>query len=322
MIDTAVNSASLDSVEALLRNELALGDASAGTVVPILRHLLANDDNSLFSDEIVARVRGMLRDIAAQLLGRLAAVQGNEEFAEHQSDDIAALADVFIENPAFLAHLHALALEWQLTDRLHAKLGLDPVLSPLVQALIASKDAETAALAMKLLASQARFCQAQRRMKLPLTELPGDLLHGAILGMRALAGADPEADDRAASAEAMIRADFDEGTTRLGLISRLVMGMGGSAVSALSISHAGVAMFLSALAIGSGQDRDAVVLSTNETQAARFALALRSAGMKPAGVEEQFLALHPDSVLPDGFSRLNADRAAAILAAGGSYSGG
>jgi hypothetical protein len=97
--------------------------------------------------------------------------------------------------------------------------------------------------------------------------------------------------------------------------------MGGGALAALSISHAGVAIFASALSIASGQSRDMAVLSTNEAQLARLALALRAAGLKPAAVEEQFLSLHPEVALPEGFEQLGSDRAAAMLAAGGPVAG-
>ena len=48
------------SLEEVLRDDLAQGDAVIRTLAPILRHVLTNDDYSLFSDEIVARVRGFL----------------------------------------------------------------------------------------------------------------------------------------------------------------------------------------------------------------------------------------------------------------------
>jgi hypothetical protein len=319
MIDTAVSPVSDESVENILRDELAQGDAAIGTMGPILRHLLANDDHSVFSDEIIARVRGMFADVSRQLLDAIATASGNDEDHKHDRALQEALAASLSASPAFLGHAHALALEWQLTERLHARLALDPVLSPLLQALIASPDAVTAQAAMALLASQARFVQSQRRMRLPLTELPGDLLHGALLSMRAIVGDDPEADATAAKAESAVRMSFDESRSRAGLIARLVTGMGGGAVAALSVGHAGVAMFLSAMAFASGQDRDLAVLATNEGQLARLALALRAAGMKPAAIEEQFLALHPEIALPDGFESLGADRAAAILAVSGSY---
>jgi hypothetical protein len=288
------------SVEDVLRDELSHGDAMIGSISPILRHLLTSDDHSLFSDEIVARVRGMVEHLARQLLNSLNIADEN---AQHV---VAGL----IERPALLAHVHALAIEFQLTERLQARLALDPVLSPLLQALIASPDSVVAGSGMALLAAQARFVQAQRRMELPLTELPADLFHAALQALRTI-----EADaDALVSAETDLRARFDEGRSRLGLMSRLVMGMGGGASAALAVAHAGAGLFLTALALGSGQDRDLTALSTNEVQVARLALALRAAGMRPEAVEEQFLSLHPEISLPDGFEQLGADRAAALLA--------
>ena len=42
----------LESVETVLREELAQGDGMLATATPILRHLLVNDDQALFSDEV------------------------------------------------------------------------------------------------------------------------------------------------------------------------------------------------------------------------------------------------------------------------------
>lgn len=304
MNEAAANPRATDTLEAHLRDALAQGDAVLGTVAPVLRHLLASDDSGLFGDAILARVRGMIGDLARQLSGH---VDGGH-------DDLPALTAVLTANPAFLTHVHALVLEWHLTELLEGRLALDPVLSPLLQALIASPDETTAALAMQLLAAQARFGQAQRRMRLALAELPGDLLHTALLAMRTIAGGDPVADARAAVAEAAIRADYDEARSRLGLLSRLVTGMGAGAIAALSLHHGGAAIFLSALAVTSRQDRDLVTLATSETQRTRLVLALCAAGLKPAAIEEQLLALDPDAELPDGISRLMPDRAAALLA--------
>ena len=323
MNEAAVNLSSEESVETAMREQLVAGDAALGTIVPILRHLLANDDHSVFSDEIIARVRGMFADVARQLLDAAAQASGASDDVVHDAARdparLNALAASISESPPFLGHVHAVALEGQLTERLQTRLALDPVLSPLLQALIASADGETAGTAMKLLASQARFVQSQRRMRLPLSELPGDLLHGALLAMRTHAGEEAAADCAAAQAEAAIRASFDEARSRGGLIARLVTGMGGGAVAALSLTHAGVAIFLTALAFATGQDRDLAVLSTNEGQLARLALALRAAGLKSSAIEEQFLALHPDAALPAGLARMGADRAAAILSQSGGW---
>ena len=311
----------IERVEAALGAELARGDSMLGSIPPLLRHLLVNDDHSVFGDEIIARVRGMLADLATQLLEDLRGTNEEEPQKPPCGDEHAELARMLVDIRGLVTHLHALALEWQLTERLHARLGLDPVLSPLMQALVASSDPGTSGTAMNLLAAQSRFVQSQRRMQLPLTELPGDLLHGALLAMRMHAGVEPDVDDAAQAAETAIRARYDESRCRLGLIARMITGMGGGAVAALSLSHAGVALFISALSIAAGQDRDLAVLSTNEGQIGRFALALRAAGLKTRDVEEQFLVLHPEVTLPEGFDRLAADRAAAILSVSGSCLG-
>lgn len=310
MIQSSIIPQAPASVESVLREELVHGDAMLGTIAPILRHLLANDDHSVFGDEIIARVRGVTGDIARQLLDAAGADQSGPP-----AEQVDSLAAALVEVPGFLSHIHALALEWQLIQRLQARLALDPVLSPLLQNLIASSEAATSSLAMNLLAAQARFCQAQKRMKLSIVELPGDLLYGALEVFRARSGET----DAVSSAVATIRERYDESCSRLGLAARLVMSMGAGAVAALSITHAGASLFLSALSIATGQNRDLTVLSTNEAQLARLALALRAAGLKPQAIEEQFLALHPDVALPEGFENLGSDRAAALLASGSGY---
>lgn len=321
MYENAAQSVSGIPAETTLRDKLAQGDALIGTIAPILRHLLANDEHSLFSEEIIARVRGMMASIARQLLDELAIASGRPDSRNHDEAAIGALVASFMTQPGFLGHIHALALEWQLTERLQASLAIDPVLSPLLQALVSSHDSQTAARAMALLAAQARFAQAQRRMELPLTELPGDLLHTAVLGLHNHVGDTAQAQAHCLAAEAAIRQSYDESRSRLGLISRLVAGMGGGATAALSVGHAGVGIFLTALAMAAGQDRDMAVLATNEGQLARLALALRATGLKPSQIEEQFGALHPDAALPIDFELISADRAAALLARAAAHPG-
>ena len=315
MTDKPAQAESPGPVDAVLQDELVHADALTGTIAPILRHLLANSDHSVFGDAVIARMRGMLNDVAGQLFDALAFASGELDPVDRDGAAVAELVECLVENSALVGHCHALALEWQLTERMQARLGIDPVLSALLQALIASSEAHTAGIAMALLASQARFAQQQRRMALPLAELPGDYLHGALLAFRTVAANEPEL----TAAEAAIRGKHDEARSRLGLIARMITGMGGGAAAALSVSHAGVAMFLSALAIGSGQDRDMAVIATNEGQLARLALSLRSAGLKTQAVEEAFLSLHPEIALPEGFDALGADRAAALLANSAAY---
>src|SRR5690349_7789800 len=66
-------------VEATVRDELARGDIVLGTIGPVLGHLLANHDHSLFSDEIVSRVRGMVADLARQMLVAQAEADGTAD---------------------------------------------------------------------------------------------------------------------------------------------------------------------------------------------------------------------------------------------------
>ncbi len=305
-------------VEPVLRDELAHGDIVLGTIGPILGHLLANHDHSLFSDEIVARVRGMAAHVARQVLRVQAETAQADDPVAYAKTHADTLAASLVTNAHFLGHCHAMALEWQLVQKLERRSAIDPVLSPLLQSLIASDDEGTASTAMAALAAQARFTQQQRRMELPLGELPGDLFHHVVSTWRARAeDVDEDVADRA---EDSLRDAYDEGASRLGLLSRLVSGMGKGARAALSVGHAGVALFLSALAAGSGQERDLAVIATNDSQLARLALGLRAAGLNPAEIEEQFLHIHPEVALPEGFDMLRADRAAAMLSMGAGQS--
>ena len=311
MMDDAVMTLSSEApVEAVLRDELAHGDVVLGTVGPVLGHLLASNDHSLFSDELVSRVRAMVGDIARQLLvaqGQAADEPDPRGFADRGRD---ALAARLLASLPLVGYCHSLALEGQLTARLDQRNGLDPVLSPLLQALIASDDSATASTAMGALAAQARFVQQQRRMELPLGELTADLFD-EVLGRWT---GDDESES-VVEAQSALRASFDKSTGRLGMLARLVTGMGPGAVAALSLSHGGVALFLSALAALSHQARDLAVLATNDRQLARLSLSLRAAGLKPKQIEEQFALIHPDISLPEGFDALRADRASAMLAA-------
>jgi hypothetical protein len=95
----------------------------------------------------------------------------------------------------------------------------------------------------------------------------------------------------------------------------MIMGLGSQARTALAVDHAGMALFLTALALAAGQERDLAVLSTNDRLLARLALSLRAAGLKQNEIQAQLVLLHPDVALPEGFDGLRADRASALLAA-------
>ena len=317
MMSATKTEASVESVETLLREELAQGDALIATATPILRHLLANDDQALFSDEVVARVRGMVTDVARQLLHAQAEAGAIVERTAFLSEREDGLAAALIDDPAFLAHVHALTLEAKLALQLQARCNIDAVLSPVLQELVASKDDVLAGTAMAVIAAQARFIQHHRRMALPLGELPGELFHKALLAWRKQAGED----EAALAAERALRDAFDEAHSRLGLLSRLIMRMGRAAPRTLDLDNAGPAMFATALAMATDQDRALTVVSFSDRQFARLALALRAAGLKQPAVEEQFLFLHPGVSLPEGFDKLSADRASLLLASSVSQGG-
>lgn len=286
-------------------------------VVPILRHLLRSDDNSIFSDEIVARVRGMFVDVARQLVIALAEAAGHSEPEGWAHEAAEELAHVLAENPAFLEHFHTLALECQWTVRLERSRGIDPVLPPLLQARMADPDAQASAGAMSLLAAQARFCQFQRRMQLPLGELPGDLVHIALVTLRTHVGMDASADAYALVAERTVRARVDETRSRLVQLSRVLDGMGDKAAEALDVDRAGVGLFLTALARGSGLSREAAIMATVESQLPRLVLALRACGLAPHAVTVAALAFHPEANLPQGYADISPAEAATVLSEAG-----
>lgn len=301
-----------ESVEEMLSAELAQGDVILATAQPILRHLLANDEHALFSDEVIARIRGMMVHLARQLLLALAQEADIDDCGEFVDQRQEALAVALLEDSAFLGHAHALTIEAQLAERLQQRSGIDPVLSPLLQEMTAAANEELATAAMCCVAAQARFMQNQRRMELPVHELPAELFHSATMLLRNHGADHPHAADRLRQ---RLHGEYDESARRIGQITRLVVTMGQQAKRALDVDHAGLSIFATALSMASEQERDVVILSLGENQCARLALSLRAAGLGQGAVEEQFLYLHPDISLPEGFDSLRVDRAAALLAA-------
>lgn len=296
-------------VEAILTDELARESRALAAVVPVLRHLLSSDAEALVTEAILARVRGMIFDLAAQLLAALA---GRDPATRaHASADPAALdrfAATLMADEALLGFCHALAAEGLIAERLHQRHAIDPVLSPLVQELIASEDPAIASLAMSTLAAQSRFVQGQRRMELPLGELPAELFY------RLIGRAQTEAQDTAALVR--LQAGYDEATGRLGLLARLVAAMRRGAMAALALDHAGLALFASALSITTRQQRGDAVLACHEGQGLRLALLLRAGELSPAAIERQLLLVEPSGHLPRGFGGVSSERAAALLGGG------
>lgn len=319
MAEGSVKSKSRDATDDALRQALARGDAVLESAEPVLRYLLSNEEKSLFADEVIASIRGMLGDLGQQLIQAVSEVAENamEEF--QQAKLVEALVDQFLSNGEILTHLHALSLEVQLTNKLESLLGLPPVHSPLLQSLLVDSTSEVAAGAVLAMTAQARFMQSQRRMQLPLRELPGDILHAVLLSLRELESSELGNSADLALVESNFRQGYDESTTRLALISRLIAAMRTGASAALNVSHAGVAMFLTGLAIASDQERDSIALATIGAQSTRFALTMRAAGLNQAEIAEQIELLHPDVKVKPWFADLQSDEAAALLSRSVAY---
>lgn len=316
MTNQAVHHTAGPKVEGILRDELLREDSGASVVVPILRHLVSGQNNSLFSDEILARVRGMLGSLCSALLDELAQAATSAAGDRGDEEDAAALQASLMANSALMTHLHAIALEWQLTERFQHQLAIDPIVSPLVQTLISTEDADLRDIAMRFLGAQARWCQLQRRMDYPLEELSEEHLRTALAAMAALAQTHSLPPERVVVAETRIRDRYDEGATRLGLAARLILGLDAGVKAIHSLGEAGPALFLSALAYSSGQRRDALVSATHENQLARFALSLRAMGLYGTDLEREFQTFHPELLLPAGFEDISSETAKAMLHAG------
>ena len=298
------------AVEAILRDELARETRALAAVVPVLRHLLGTEAQSLLSDAILARVRGMMGDLAAQLLAIMAGRDpATRRGAAADPAALDAMATRLTQDGGLLAFCHTAAAEGLIAQRLHQRHAIDPVLSPLLQELIASEDPAIGSLAMSTLAAQSRFVQGQRRMEMPLGELPPEMFH-RVMAIARSEGVDP-------AVLSHVIDGYDEAAGRIGLLARLVAAMRHGALAGLGLEHAGLALFSSALASATRQPRSLGVLACHEGQGMGLALRLRAAGLAPAVIERQLSMTDPAARLPRAFAEVSADGAAALLANGG-----
>jgi hypothetical protein len=303
-----LSSESATSVEILLADALLRADRAVNGVPSVLGHMLESSGQSLVNEAITASVQGMLNDLARQMLD---AQEQAFETEEARLSALVGLSGALAADRDILVYCHALALETHLAARLKNRFALDPVLSTLWQELIASDNSVTAETAMKALAAQSGFVQAQRRMQHPLSELPPELLEQAL---RIWARQSPVEHEAAIVAGARaIKAGYDEGRTRLGLIARLIAGLRGGAIAALELEHAGLALFASALASLTGQGRIRAVLACHPGQAARLALSLRASGLDAEAIDRQFQLLEPGEQLPVSLADVSRERAADLL---------
>ena len=300
-------SQSAAQVELVLKDELARGDRALSGVAPVLTHLLASTGRSLVSEAIVARLRGMLTDISSQL---------KRASIDPDAAPAAELVDRFVDqlsgDSAMLSHCYALAMEGYLVERLEQRAQLDPVLSPLMQELIGSQLPSVGELAMSSMAAQSRFVQSQRRMQLPLGELPAELFHAVVRKWEAHCERSGLFSSQAGVSD--LKRDFDEGASRIGQLARLVSSMRGGAQAALDLEHAGFALFATALSALTRQPRELAVLACHEGQVARLALMLRAAGLDQATIERQFLVLEPDQRVPRDIGEVTQQQAQSLIA--------
>lgn len=299
------NRTAIPHVEGVLRNELARGDKALSGVAPVLAHLIAGSGFSLVSEAVVARLRGMLADIARQVLGAIAGL------AAPADDEVDTFADYLATDSAILSHLYATAMEGQFTDRLDVRQSVDPVLGSMLQELIGSEQAATAELAMATMAAQSRFVQSQRRMELPISELPAELFD--LVLRRSVSHLGEQGIAASPNAVQILKRKYDESATRVSLLGRLVTGLGGAARAALDLENSGLALFASALAILTKQPRELAILACHEQQGARLALCLRAAGLDEDQIERQFALIEPAERLPKGLADISPDRAQSIL---------
>jgi len=296
------------SVEDLMSDELTRANRTLGGVSAVIALKLECPGEALVSDAIVARLRGMLQHLATQAL-----TAASTKTADVRPDQVAIdeLADRFRDDKAILSHLYALAMEGHLAERLERRSAIDPVQSPLLRELIGSDRPSTSGLAMEMLASQSRFIQTQRRMNLPMDELPAELF--ADLLEQVEASLAEFGTSFSASGLSALRARYDEGATRLGLLAR-VMAVGREApIVALQIEHAGLALFASGISELTGQPRELAILACHERPAARLALSLRAAGQSEDSIERQLYLLDRSEYDPVGIDAIAPDRAAAML---------
>jgi len=275
-----LTSAEANTAEMVLRDELDRADRAVKGVAPVLSHLLAHTGHSLISDAVIARIRGMLNDITRQLVAHLS----------EQSDALQArLNEELGADDLILRHFHANALEALLAERLEQSASLDPVLSPLLQELIASPHSQISELAMQVLTAQSRFMQMQRRMHLSVQELPADVFARVLMIFERVA--DQTQSEQVSDAVSEVKSEYDEAIGRIALFKKLASSMNDSAIAALELEHSGLALFVTVLAQKSSQSREQAVLACQDQQSARLALGLKAAGLQPDAIERQFALL-------------------------------
>ncbi|KQM17380.1 hypothetical protein [Novosphingobium sp. Leaf2] len=308
MIDTASHAANLNDAEAVLLDALANAERASGAARSFLAQAARSPASDDVSEETRVRTYAALASLAVAVLDGLVGAAG----ARHQPAEVDVVIRVLSECPALLEHLRADVIEWQLTQRLHDTLALDPVAPPLLQQLVAQPDHRAAATAF--LTAQMYWCRAHARMNMTLGNLPYAVQNQVCGVIQALGASEPDLADRANIVCADVRSASDPAADRERCSAKVLELLGLDAPAALRVQEAGVALFLTALARRTMQSRTAVAGWTDEAQAARLAVSLRAAGTDPGDIRQQLLALHFDDALAEGLAQIAPQQASDMLA--------
>jgi len=292
-----------EALVASLRADLAGDDRALSGVVPVLSHVLTNRGEPMVSDDIIARMRGLIASAAEQLLA------SKEE--EASAEEVDSLSTALASNGSIVTHYYALAFEGGLSEDLAERNGLDPVISPLIRELMGSKDNSVAEIATKLMASQARFIEGQKRRQSSIFELPPELLEEVLVTVKTWAKQQIRPLGTQLSAD--LKEAYDEASTRLGLLTHLIAMLGASGELVCEIETAGFAIFCSALAAQTRQPRELMVLSCQSHQSLRLALALKATGISTESTIRQFEFIGSDVTFPAGFDIWDGESAADML---------
>ncbi|QWC58084.1 hypothetical protein F7D01_14320 [Erythrobacter sp. 3-20A1M] len=258
-----------------------------------LPRLIAGGDQ-LLGQDIVARVEGMVASLADQLANALR-TEDRQEFAAQIRGELAFDTEL-------VAFLHALAMEFRATARLSRDAGLDRVAPPELRALSSGNSPTPSRLASSAIGAQARYLGDMIAMRLPLPELPAEMFDRLVSRLDVCDAAGP------------LRAGYEEGETRLTLLSRLATSGPAFDRPAMDCRRSGLALFLTRLADGSGLDRTSISLALGSPSFTRLALAMRASGMDIADIGCQCALLAPYASLPAALEDVEPEEAKTIIA--------
>lgn len=284
-------SLSAADTQAAIRLQLARGEAIAEAAEAAMRSSLAHAGASLVSAEATARVASMLRCIALRVLAADGGQQGSVDLVQEFVSDLA-------NNGALLRHLHALALEFALGERLRTRFLLDPVAPPLLIGCLAG-EGDRAIAARRVLQMQAASVEAQRRMEVAPADLPRSIVSSAL----AIPGR--------ATDESLLSWCSEDRAARPALLAEL---LGATDKRVRGVLEMGPALFLTAVASASGRERTEVALATAPGQQVRLALILSAAGMEAESIERELTIVYGATTpLPAGLALAEPDAAVALL---------